>query len=179
LVKAPSFGIASVAIRLPRSASRDVLQFYRTSVAVRSALQELSPLVEASRRRLGHIPETCWSEPYLIGLIMTLITLHAQRRHGGRLASNELGYVQLHAWRKLTGMPDDSIGEDLCRLSADGDLMFQWGCRRAGRLFAAWHWSDPGLAFSDEAIAEEISAPRSIGELWKRYFDDRVADVAN
>jgi len=162
-----------------------VLRIIRTTAAVRAATRTLNPMLAASRARLGEIPPRVWGEPYMLGLVMTLITLMAQHRCGGRLSSDDLGLVQLQAWSKVTGMPDDLAGEQLCRLSAGHDELFEWGCVRAGHLFAQLRRESdaPSAAPGDEPEIDErwwasgLSAetpPRASIGLWQLYFDERV-----
>jgi hypothetical protein len=96
----------------------------------RAAVATIGPLVEQSRARLNGIPDTAWRDPYLVGFMLTLITIVA-RIESRTLQDRELSVVQSQAWSAITDMNADLIGEDALTLSTAHSEEFQYGCHRA------------------------------------------------
>lgn len=166
---------------------------WRTAQAVRAATTVIGPLVAASRARVGPVPESAWLQPYMLGFMAMLIALVAAHRTQGRIDSDQLGLAQIRAFARITGVMDDSVGEQLCLLSAAGDESFLSGCRNALNFLKAYNGEhdpdDPDI----EDVWEELSAaeghtawlglvePAVFGKgglvaasLWQRYFDDHL-----
>lgn len=122
--------------------------------ARRAAVSVIAPLVESSRERLGQdFMLAAWLRPYIVGFLSMLITLIAREETGRRLSDDMLARTQLDAWRAITGLDDDRIGEDICLLSAAREERFMAGCADAVRFASAYYGLhvDPPLV-SDEAI---------------------------
>ena len=96
----------------------------------RAAVAKIGPLVEQSRIHLNGIPETAWRDPYLVGFMLTLITIVA-RIESRTLQDRDLSVVQSQAWSAITDMDADLIGEDALTLSTSHPQEFQYGCHRA------------------------------------------------
>lgn len=96
----------------------------------RAAVATIGPLVEQSRVHLNGIPETAWRDPYLVGFMLTLITIIA-RIESRTLQDRDLSVVQSQAWSAITDMDADLIGEDALTLSTSHPQEFQYGCHRA------------------------------------------------
>jgi len=94
-----------------------------------AAVGTILPLVERSQRRLGSIPDAGWSDPYIVGFMMMLITIIA-RMEVGRIDSETICHVQTKAWEGITGQTN-VIGEEVLLLSAANNRNFQIGCRNA------------------------------------------------
>jgi hypothetical protein len=87
------------------------------------------PLIERSRRRLGNIPDAAWSDPYIVGFMMMLITIVA-RMEVGRIDSETICHVQTKAWEGITNQTN-VIGEEVLLLSTANNHNFEIGCRNA------------------------------------------------
>lgn len=94
-----------------------------------AAVGTILPLVERSRRRLGSIPDAAWSDPYIVGFMMMLITIIA-RMEVGRIDSETICHVQTKAWEGITSQTN-VIGEEVLLLSAANNRNFEIGCRNA------------------------------------------------
>lgn len=49
----------------------------------RAAVTTIGPLVERSRAALNGIPDIAWRDPYLVGFMLTLITIVARVENPG------------------------------------------------------------------------------------------------
>lgn len=96
----------------------------------RAAVAVIGPLVEQSRARLNGIPDTAWRDPYLVGFMLTLITIVA-RIESRTLQDRYLSVIQSQAWSAITDMDADLIGEDALTFSTSHPREFQYGCHRA------------------------------------------------
>jgi hypothetical protein len=165
---------------------------WHTARAKRAAIVAIAPLVASSRARLGCIPDATWQQPYMLGFLSMLIALVAVKHSGGGLDSNQLGLTQIGAFARITGIVDDSIGEQVCVLSAAGDGEFLSGCRNALLFLKAREGEhDPDDGDIADVCAElqrsgvaETGSPEdgaSFGRggavaaaLWQRYFDSHI-----
>lgn len=144
----------------------------------RTAVATIAPFVNATRRRLGGIPDSAWREPYLIGFLGALITLLATQETGS-LDADALASAQSGGWQEITGLPGALIGEDICFLSVSGDARFLEGCREAEAFFQALgHAKDRrqaslGASLDTSMTPEWVEgAPESA--LWSRFFDAHI-----
>ena len=107
--------------------------------------------------------------------------------------SDQLGLTQMWAFSRITGVIDDSIGEQVCLLSAAGDEMFLDGCRNALLFLKAYEGEhDPadgeignlceesertGIGW-EAAVQDDVVAFGRGGAiaaaLWQRYFDRHI-----
>lgn len=142
----------------------------------------ISPLVEKSRLRLGAIPDAAWSDPYIIGFMMMLITIIA-RMEVGRIDSETICHVQAKAWLDITGQ-ESPIGEEVLLLSAANNPHFETGCRNAAD-FASFLVSRSVLLRGGDDRNEsldvrggrhgtEASARFDVLAAWENYFDRRL-----
>jgi hypothetical protein len=83
----------------------------RVRKARKAAVTVISPIVEKSRHRLGGISEVAWSNPYVIGFMVMLISIIA-RIASGKIDGNSLRLVQCRAWEDINRMRSDMMAED-------------------------------------------------------------------
>jgi len=140
------------------------------------------PLVEKSRLRLGGIPDAAWSDPYIVGFMMMLITIIA-RMEVGRIDNETICHVQAKAWQNITRQ-ESSIGEEVLLLSSAGNQHFEMGCRDAAE-FASFLVSRSVLLRSEGEKNESLDY-RSEAALsdrydvlvaWENYFDMRLSPL--
>jgi hypothetical protein len=126
----------------------------------RAAVATIGPLVERSRASLNGIPDIAWRDPYLVGFMLTLITIVA-RIESRTLQDHDLSLVQSQTWRAITGMNADLIGEDALTLSNSHPREFQHGCYSAtmvaSRLCGAAAVASIGYEPWQEAVAGQNS----------------------
>jgi hypothetical protein len=124
----------------------------------RAAVATIGPLVEQSRVSLNGIPDIAWRDPYLVGFMLTLITIVA-RIESSALQDHDLSLVQSQTWRAITGMDADLIGEDALTLSNSHPREFQHGCYSAtmvaSRLCGAAAVASIGYEPWQDAVAVE------------------------
>ncbi|HXW29902.1 MAG TPA: hypothetical protein VEK55_11120 [Xanthobacteraceae bacterium] len=156
-----------------------VLGLWRARRGRRAATIAISPLMNKSRQRLQGLPDSVWHEPYVVGFLGMLITLHATR-NAGALGSAALASAQAGAWSDITGMAANLVGEEICFLSAAGDKAFDLGCRNAASFFEAVDLLDRR---HEESLLKERTSPVACGHaeedrsaLWARYFDAYVGN---
>jgi hypothetical protein len=167
-----------------------IIGLWKAGRGRRAAVATIAPLVERSRMRLNGIADTAWLDPYLVGFIVMLITLIAQRKVSV-LDSHSLGIVQREAWAEITGLKAELIGEEVLHLSATGHRDFAAGCRNAVAFHEALSRTSggPGEELLDFPVAiAQATAPFrqqaedggsatenvSLAALWQLYFDDHV-----
>lgn len=148
--------------------------------ASKAAVSLVAPLVANSRRRLNGIPASTWADPYVIGLIMTMITI-AARLESETVEGQLLCKVQQNAWAKITGAHAALIGEEVLLLSTARDPDFVHGCQDAlnfGRSFycntnevSNYRAAAEGALVWPENIANEDTYPSLHDQLWAEYFD--------
>jgi hypothetical protein len=158
-----------------------VLGLWRARRGRRAATTAISPLMNGTRERLEGLPGSVWREPYVVGFLGMLITLHATR-NAGALGTAALASAQAGAWSDITGMAANLVGEEICFLSAAGDKAFDLGCRNAAAFFEAVEILDRR---NDESLFKERSSPVACGQaeedrsaLWARYFDAYVGNAS-
>ncbi|WP_438278350.1 hypothetical protein [Nitrobacter sp.] len=158
----------------------------------RAAVQTIGPLVERSRASLNGIPDTAWRDPYLVGFMMTLITIVA-RIESRNLQDRDLGIVQSRAWGAITGMDADLIGEDALTLSKSHPREFQYGCYSAtivaSRLCGSAAvasigyepWQEPVSSAEEQLFAGDERGAMSISNPltgnWSDNFDAFIATL--
>lgn len=154
----------------------------------RAAVTTIGPLVERSRISLNGIPDIAWRDPYLVGFMLTLITIVA-RIESRNLRDHDLGIVQSQAWGAITGMDADLIGEDALTLSTSHPREFQYGCysatlvasRLCGSAAVASIGYEPWqeAASADEGFSGEERSMTSISNPvtgnWTDTFDTFIA----
>jgi hypothetical protein len=160
----------------------DVLSLWRARRGRRAATTTaISPLMDKTRQRLDGLPDSVWREPYIVGFLGMLITLHATR-NAGSLGTAALASAQAGAWSDITRMAANLVGEEICFLTAAGDKAFDLGCRNATSFFEAVDLLDRR---SEESLlkdrislldCDQVEEARSA--LWARYFDAYVGNEA-
>jgi hypothetical protein len=160
----------------------EVLSLWRARRGRRAATMAISPLMNKTRQRLDGLPDSVWREPYVVGFLGMLITLHATR-NAGSLGTAALASAQAGAWSDITGMAANLVGEEICFLSAAGDKAFDLGCRNATSFFEAAGILDRR---NEESLLKERISPDACGDaeqhrsaLWARYFDAYVGNGAS
>jgi hypothetical protein len=163
------------------------LEFSRTRKARRSAVATISPIVEGSRQRLGGISDVAWSDPYIIGFLVMLISIVA-RLESSRISGNSLCLVQCRAWEDITASTSDLMAEQLLLLSTDRNRDFELGCRNAAAFSATLfgtgtlhegagltgleRWSEPEYEPTTSfAQREDVTAA------WSQFFDAHIASL--
>ena len=150
-----------------------------------AAVGTISPLVERSRRRLGSIPDAAWSDPYIVGFMMMLITIIA-RMEVGRIDSETICHVQAKAWQNITRQ-EGSIGEEVLLLSSAGNQHFEMGCRNAAE-FASFLVSrsvllrgegekNESLDYRSGCHEAALSDRYDVLAAWESYFDMRLSPL--
>lgn len=159
-----------------------VLGLWKARRGRRAATTAISPLMNKTRQRLGGLPDSVWREPYVVGFLCMLITLHATRG-AGALGTAALASAQAGAWSDISGMGANLVGEDICFLSAAGDRAFDLGCRNATSFFEA---ADVLDRQDEESLLNDPLSAAACGHaeedrsaLWARYFDAYVADAVS
>jgi hypothetical protein len=82
------------------------LEWSRTRKARRAVVAAISPIVEDSRHRLGGISDVAWSDPYIIGFMVMLISIIA-RIQSGKISEDSLCLVQCRSWEDITAMQSE------------------------------------------------------------------------
>ena len=159
-----------------------VLSLWRARRGRRAATSAISPLMNKTRQRLPGLPDSVWHEPYVVGFLGMLITLHVTR-NAGSLGTAALASAQAGAWSDITGMAANLVGEEICFLSAAGDKAFDLGCRNAASFFEAVDILDrrneEGLFRERSSLVVCGDADEDRSALWARYFDAYVGNTAS
>jgi hypothetical protein len=169
-------------IEFGRERAWGVLSLWKARRGRRAATTAIIPLMNKTRHRWGRLPDSVWREPYVVGFLGMLITLHATR-DAGSLGTAGLASAQAGAWSDITGMASNLVGEEICFLSAAGDKAFDLGCRNATSFFEAVGILD--RRDEDNLLEDRISpaacahAEADRSALWARYFDAYVGDAAS
>jgi hypothetical protein len=165
------------------------LEWSRTRKARRAAVSAISPIVEDSRHRLGGISDIAWSDPYIIGFMVMLISIIA-RMQSGKMSEDSLCLVQCRAWEDITAMQSDLMAEQLLLLSTDRNRDFELGCHNAAAfssvLFGTTTLQEGvGLpspeGWPDEPESETTSAfaqREDVNDVWAQFFDVHIAEYA-
>lgn len=165
------------------------LEWSRTRKARRAAVSAISPIVEDSRHRLGGISDIAWSDPYIIGFMVMLISIIA-RMQSGKMSEDSLCLVQCRAWEDITAMQSDLMAEQLLLLSTDRNRDFELGCQNAAAfssvLFGTTTLQEgAGLPspeqWTDKLESETTSAfaqREDVSSVWTQFFDVHIASFA-
>lgn len=156
----------------------------RTRRARKAAGAIISPLVDESRRRLGGIPNAAWSDPYVVGFTMMLITI-VSRIEIGKIEGQALCHVQGKAWSDITEQ-SNPIGEDMILLSTARNRDFEIGCRNAvtfvsmlvsrSILFTgAGDWNDQHPDLQDIATFSALAERADMSVAWEQFFDAHIS----
>lgn len=148
-----------------------------------AAGEAILPLVEKSRLRLGGIPDAAWSDPYIVGFMMMLITIIA-RMEVGRIDNETICQVQAKAWQDITSQ-GNTIGEEVLLLSSAHNQHFEMGCRNAAD-FASFLVSRAvllrGSGERNESLDSRggcqeaaLSDRHDVLAAWETYFDMRLS----
>lgn len=163
---------------------RWALDLSKVRRAHRAATAVILPMVEKSRRRLGGISDLTWSDPYMVGFMIMLITI-AARIETGKIEGEALCRVQARSWEDITTVRSGLIGEEVLLLSTACNREFETGCRNAvafgsmlvgnSILFAGagmgWQDRHRDLQEADSTIAERDD----VSAAWERFFDAHVS----
>jgi hypothetical protein len=152
----------------------------------KAAVTVIAPLVATSRHRMDGIPQQVWLDPYIVGFMMMLITLAAQRAVNIS-DSQTLGAVQIEAWAEITEQTLCPIGEETLHLSASEHKAFEYGCRNAiafdlalygtsisGVADSVMHRSDAGPALNSADMPQGSQSREHVLALWQHYFETHV-----
>lgn len=163
---------------------RWALDLSKVRRAHRAATAVISPMVEKSRHRLGGISDLTWSDPYMVGFMVMLITI-AARIEAGKIEGEALCRVQARSWEDITTIRSGLIGEEVLLLSTSCNRDFETGCRNAftfgsmlvgnSILFAGagtgWQDRPRDLQEADSTITERDD----VSAAWERFFDAHVS----
>lgn len=153
--------------------------------ARRTAVATISPIVEGSRHRLGGISEVVWSDPYIIGFLVMLISIVA-RLESRSISGDALNKVQCRAWEEITAMTSDMMAEQLLLLSTERNSGFELGCHNAAAFSAIFFGADTlsegtglaGTARWQGTLETDPSAllvrSDDIDAAWVQYFDAHI-----
>lgn len=162
-----------------------MLELWKARRARKAAVSTLAPMIERTRFRRGRFAENDWLDAYMVGFLVMLITLIAQRRVSS-LQSDTLGIVQADAWAELTGLPGELVGEETCLLSSIGHRDFERGCENAVTMMNAMiaHADQErgrSSPFAGDYSTDELTNPppglgdsdhdRHLQNLWRDYFE--------
>lgn len=160
----------------------------RKRKARKAAVSAIAPIVEASRRRLGGISDVTWSDPYIIGFLVMLISIIA-RMESGRISNDSMSAVQWRAWEDITAIESNVIAEQLLLLSTDRDRDFEQGCSNAAAFSTILFGSETfregtGLASQEQwvsALDDNSSAflqREDVVAAWAQFFDAHISVYA-
>lgn len=164
---------------------RWVLDLSKVRRAHRAATAVISPMVEKSRHRLGGISDLTWSEPYMVGFMVMLITI-AARIEAGKIEGEALCRVQAKSWEDITTIRSGLIGEEVLLLSTSHNRDFETGCRNAvafGSMLVGNSilvaglgsgWQDRHRDLQD-ADSDTMAERDDVSAAWERFFDAHVA----
>ena len=174
-------------IRKPRNKLKEqavlnsLLNPLRVRRARRAAVSAISPLVECSRQKFGAVSDETWSDPYVIGFIVMLITV-AARESCRNLDEDSLCLVQILAWQDITSQYSGLIGEEILLLSQTPNAEFDDGCRDGlvlGKLLAAYQARTGAMSAADqswEAAAMPADPSKDcILATWSQLFGRHVS----
>lgn len=165
------------------------LEFARTRKARRSAVATISPIVEGSRHRLGGISDVVWSDPYIIGFLVMLISIVA-RLETKTISGSSLCNVQCRAWEDITESTSDLMAEQLLLLSTDRNRDFELGCSNAAAFSTTFFGTGTlldgaGLAalerWPDQPEVETIASfaqREDVTAAWTQFFDAHIASLS-
>jgi hypothetical protein len=153
----------------------------RSRRARKTAVATISPIVEQSRQRLGGISDDAWSDPYIIGFVVMLISVIA-RLEVGRIADRALCRVQSQAWQEITSMQGGAVVEDLLLLSSARNREFELGCHNAatfGSILFGTSMLLEGAGVPQPAMSDGFSRREDITAAWAQYFDAHISQQRN
>lgn len=162
---------------------RWVLDLSRVRKARKAACAAISPMVARSRARLGAIPDATWSNPYIVGFIVMLISIIAKMEIG-KIDGQALCHVQIGAWQQITGHRSDLIGEEVMLLSASRNQEFETGCHDALALASLLISSS---VLGDRPIEPDLDINAvlpwperdDLSSLWERFFEAHISISAS
>ena len=164
---------------------RWVIELSRVRKARRAAVTTISPIVEQSRHRLGAISDAAWSDPYMIGFMVMLISIIA-RVESGRISRDSMSHVQCKAFEDITSMTSDVMAEELLVLSTSHNRDFELGCRNAvafGSILLGTPIPSEGGGMPREdrrcdlpevEFAKPFVQCEDVSAAWEQFFDARL-----
>lgn len=162
------------------------LELSRKRKARKAAVAAITPLVEASRQRLGGISDATWSDPYIVGFLVMLISIMA-RMESGRISADAMCTVQWRAWEDITTLETDVIAEQLLHLSTERNRDFEQGCHNAAAFSSILFGTEllpegVGLAIleewvrkPDEDSANAFAQREDVNAAWAQFFDAHIS----
>ena len=163
------------------------LDLSRARKARRAAVATISPIVEGSRQRLGGISDVAWSDPYIIGFIVMLISIIA-RLENSKISGNSMCVVQCRAWEEITAMTSEMMAEQLVLLSTDRNRDFELGCQNAAAFSAILFGTETlqegaGVAGAERWLNRSEEGEPATGFVqredvdaaWIQFFDVHIA----
>ena len=168
---------------------RWALELSRQRRARKAAVAAIAPIVEGSRQRLGGISDIAWSDPYVIGFLVMLISIIA-RMESGRISADSMCTVQWRAREDITAAESDIIAEQLLLLSTDRNRDFEQGCSNAAAFSTILFDSETlpegvGLANLqkwvsklDDDLAGGFAQREDVAAAWAQFFDAHILALA-
>jgi hypothetical protein len=101
----------------------------------RSAVSAFKPWVRLAVAHIGNVPSVAWADPYIVGLITTLITLQVRRTSRNRVRGEYLSRVVLTCWSQITGQSPLGLGLKTRDWVYSRDPQFNEGADNAVKLF--------------------------------------------
>jgi hypothetical protein len=162
-----------------------VIELARIRKARKAAVATISPIVERSRHRLGAISDAAWSDPYMIGFMVMLVSIIA-RVESGRLTRNSMSHVQCKVFEDITSMRSDVMAEELLLLTTSRNRDFELGCRNAvafGMILLGTPIPSEGAGMPREdrrsdLLEVEFAKPfvecEDVSAAWEQFFDARL-----
>ena len=113
-------------------------------------------------------------DPYLLGLLVTLIMLEASVATGGK-AQSKSGEVVLRAWPLVTGDDGTGIGQLMHDFAMGHDIAFNEGADAAFRLAQLMHGKPKANEFPDVAAAIQTAEQLSANGMLPQPDNERAA----
>jgi hypothetical protein len=165
------------------------LELSRTRKARSAAVAAISPILDQSRHRLGGVPDAAWSDPYIIGFMIMLISIIA-RIETGRIAGDSLCKVQRKAWEDITRTNSNMMIEEMMLLDTTHDREFELGCRNAatlGSLLLGNSVRDGGAMLREEhsrdatetQTIEPLAQREDVSAAWIQFFETYILTHRN
>lgn len=159
------------------------LNTFRIRRARKAAAGMIMPFVERSRQRLGGIDDAVWSDPYIIGLLLMLISVVAQVE-GGEFSERSLCRIQCGAWRDITSVRDGTIAEQFMLLNKGRDRDFELGCHAAATFALVLFgrrmlFHGAGIPPVDAGLDGPALQRDDIREAWSQCFEAHICASAN
>jgi hypothetical protein len=159
-----------------------MLQLWRARQGRKAAIALLTPFVEQSRSELGAIPDTAWSDPFLVGFVVMLASLEA-RDAAGFLSSHTLGLIQCETLAAFSNQTADVAGESIFLLNMEHQGAFGAGCGAAAAFHLAlreqgYMPASAGGAHGLGLTGYPLGLGTDLYERWQQHFNGRISFIS-